>query len=218
MNGASTLGRLTMSAFGDRTGPLNMHYVATAISSLLILILWTLTKSLTSAIAFCVLFGAFSGAVIGLPPASISNILKHSYVTMDTIEYKTSKLGQWTGMMYTAAAIPSLAGPIIAGHLVSQYNTYITVQMWSGVNLAISAMCMFVARRYLPSLPEDYQQVEAMAKREANRISQLRLIDSTLSMSHSMTADTRDTRVSNEKINEPEPSYHRGAPDVGRAV
>ncbi|CAI6339037.1 unnamed protein product [Periconia digitata] len=217
MNGASTLGRLTMSAFGDKTGPLNMHYVATAISSLLILILWTLSKSLASAIAFCVLFGAFSGAVIGLPPASISNILKHSYTTLETMEYKTSKLGQWTGMMYTAAAIPSLAGPIIAGHLVSTYSTYITVQMWAGANLAISAICMFVAQMYLPSLPADYKQIEAAAKREATRISQLRLVDSTLSMAQSGTVDTRNTlsrQVSKEKIEEEE----RGAFAPGRAV
>ncbi|PVH90981.1 MFS general substrate transporter [Periconia macrospinosa] len=174
MNGASTIGRLTMSAFGDKTGPLNMHYVATAISSLLILILWTLARSLASALAFCILFGMTSGAVIGLPPASISNILKHSYVTFDTIDFKTSKLGQWTGMMYTFAAIPSLAGPIIAGHLVSRYETYITVQMWAGINLALSAVCMFVARLYLPGLPVDYADVERAVKMERKRLGELR--------------------------------------------
>lgn len=53
-------------------------------------------------------------------------------------------------MMYTVAAVPALVGPIIAGHLVTQYGDFITVQMWSGINLMLSAFCMLVSRWYLP--------------------------------------------------------------------
>lgn len=150
MNGASTIGRLTMAAFSDKTGPLNMHICSQIISSLLILILWTLAGSTTAAIAFCVFFGMTSGAVIGLPPASVANILGATYNTPETRHTGHAKLGQWTGMMYSFAAIPALVGPIVAGHLVTQYSTYITVQMWAGINLMISAACMLVARWYLP--------------------------------------------------------------------
>lgn len=150
MNGASTVGRLTMAAFSDKTGPLNMHIASQIISSLLVLILWTLAGSTTAAIAFCVFFGAFSGAVIGLPPASVANILNCTYNTPSTKVIGHSKLGQWTGMMYSIAAIPALIGPVVAGHLVTEYANYITVQMWAGINLMISAACMLVARWYLP--------------------------------------------------------------------
>ena len=150
MNGASTVGRLFLSAFGDKLGALNMHYMTTIICTILIYTLWTLASALPAAISFCVFFGIFSGAVIGLPPASMSNILECTYVDKDNAHIARAKLGQWTGMMYTIAAIPSLTGPIIAGHLVSMYNNYITVQMWSATNLLISAACMLVARWYLP--------------------------------------------------------------------
>jgi MFS family permease len=150
MNGASTIGRLTMAAFSDKTGQLNMHITAQIISSLLVLVLWSLAKSTAAAIAFCVLFGMTSGTVIGLPPASMANILAGSYNTPETQHVRHAKLGQWTGMMYSFAAVPSLAGPVIAGHLVTQYETYITVQMWAGANLMMSAGCMLVARWYLP--------------------------------------------------------------------
>ncbi|KAF2258529.1 MFS general substrate transporter [Lojkania enalia] len=150
MNGASTIGRLTMAGFSDKTGKLNMHVVSQIISSLLVLVLWTIAGSTSAAIAFCVLFGMFSGAVIGLPPASVANILDCTYNTPSTKHIGHSKLGQWTGMMYSFAAIPSLVGPVVAGHLVTQYSTYITVQIWAGANLMVSAVCMIVARWYLP--------------------------------------------------------------------
>jgi MCP family monocarboxylic acid transporter-like MFS transporter 10 len=150
MNGASTFGRLSMSFFGDKTGALNMHIVAQIVSSLLVLFLWVFTNGTSTAIIFCVFFGMFSGAVIGLPPASIGNILNCTYNTPETKHIGHSKLGQWTGMMYSVAAVPSLVGPIVAGHLVTQYSTYITVQMWSGVSLLLAAVCMLVARWYLP--------------------------------------------------------------------
>ncbi|KAF9731704.1 hypothetical protein PMIN03_010844 [Paraphaeosphaeria minitans] len=152
MNGASTFGRLAFAFFGDYTGALNMHIVTQIVSSLLIYILWTLAGSTAAAIAFCVFFGMFSGSVIGLPPASIANILNCTYTDPSKKHLAHAKLGQWTGMMYSVAAIPALIGPLIAGHLVTEYSTYITVQIWSAVSLTLSAMCMIVARWYLPTV------------------------------------------------------------------
>ncbi|KAF2704159.1 MFS general substrate transporter [Pleomassaria siparia CBS 279.74] len=150
MNGSSTLGRLAMALFCDRTGQLNMHIGAQLISAVFVLLFWSLADSTGAAIAFCVCFGIMSGAVIGLPPASIANILDCTYNTPETRHHPHAKLGQWTGLMYSVAAIPALIGPVIAGHLVSEYQTYITVQMWSGVSLLCSAMCMIISRYYLP--------------------------------------------------------------------
>lgn len=150
MNGASTIGRLTMATFSDRTGPLNMHIAAQLLSASLVLLLWSLASSTAAAIAFCVCFGISSGAVIGLPPASVANILANTYNTPQLKGLAHAKLGQWTGMIYSAAAIPALVGPLVAGHLVTKYKTYIAVQAWSGACLLVSALCMLGARWHLP--------------------------------------------------------------------
>jgi MFS family permease len=150
MNGASTVGRLTLAQFSDKTGPLNMHIGSQLVCSLLTLILWSLAGSEQDAIAFCVVFGVFSGMVIGLPPASVANILSCTYTTPEAMPLAKKKLGHWVGMMYSFAAVPALLGPLIAGHLITEYKTYITVQMWSGANLFLSFVCMGIARWYLP--------------------------------------------------------------------
>lgn len=133
-----------------------MHIVSQFVCSLLTLIFWTLAGSETDAITFCVVFGVFSGMVIGLPPASVANILDCTYAAPETLPLAKKKLGHWVGMMYSFAAVPALLGPVIAGHLITKYNTYITVQMWSGANLFLSFVCMMVARWYLPCFDGDY--------------------------------------------------------------
>lgn len=140
MNGCSTLGRVGSSYLCDHFGALNVHAAVTSIASVLILVLWTQANTVSSAIAFVVVFGAFSGAVIGLPPACVSVILG---------EGAQAKLGQWTGLMYTCAAVFALTGPVIAGPLISEYgNNYLTVQLWSGTCLLLSACCMCMAIIY----------------------------------------------------------------------
>lgn len=138
MNATSTIGRVASAYLCDKFGALNVHVVVTFIASVLVLVGWTLSNTVPAAIAFVVLFGIFSGAVIGLPPASVAYILGPDQ----------ANLGQWTGMMYSLSAVPALAGPVIAGYLISEYESYLTVQMWSGGCLLISAFCMGMAIFY----------------------------------------------------------------------
>jgi MCP family monocarboxylic acid transporter-like MFS transporter 10 len=139
MNATSTLGRISSAYLCDHFGALNVHAVVTFIASLLVLTLWTTAKTVPAVFAFVVLFGIFSGAVIGLPPASVAYILGLNPEAQ-------SRLGQWVGMMYSSAAIFALTGPVIAGHLISVYdNNFITVQCWSGACMFMSAVCMAIA-------------------------------------------------------------------------
>lgn len=134
MNACSTVGRLGSSYLSDKVGALRVHAATTFVASLLVLVLWVVADTVAPAIAFAVLFGVFSGAVIGLPPASVAYILGPD---------GQDKLGQWTGMMYSCAAVFSLAGPVIAGHLITEFhNNFLTVQLWSGICLLMSAGCM----------------------------------------------------------------------------
>lgn len=109
------------------------------ISSILVFAWWTLADNVKSAMGFVVVFGAVSGAVIGLPPATVANIISRSPGV------DLSRLGQWTGMMYTIASPFALTGPVIAGYLITKYETYLTVQMWSATCLLLAALCLLAA-------------------------------------------------------------------------
>jgi hypothetical protein len=107
-------------------------------------------------------------------------------------------------MMYSCAAIPALLGPVIAGHLITSYDTYITVQMWSGANLFLSFVCMVVARWYLPCFDGE-SFAHHLSRRQADTKAKLRLgSDAGL-----VTMSQAPTRVgsampSSEKIESPE--------------
>ena len=72
MNGSSALGSLSSAYLCDHFGALNAHAVVTIIALLLVRLVWTLATTVSAAKAFVVLFDIFSGAVIGLPPASVA--------------------------------------------------------------------------------------------------------------------------------------------------
>lgn len=92
MNATSTIGRIGSAYLCGHFNPLKVHCVVTLITSLLCFLLWSLASTLDLALVFVVLFGATSGSVIGLPPASMAAILHGS----------PEKLGQWTGMYHAA--------------------------------------------------------------------------------------------------------------------
>ncbi|KAK3620969.1 hypothetical protein LTR22_025397 [Elasticomyces elasticus] len=146
MNGSSFIGRLVSAGLsdhlGEKYGALHVHAVVTFVCSILLLAFWTTAKTVATAIGFVVVFGVFSGAVIGLPAASMAFVIGKR----DT--QAQAKLGQRVGMMYTMAAIPALIGPIIVGHLITRYNSFLTAQLWTGGSLMASAVCMCVCAYY----------------------------------------------------------------------
>jgi len=165
----------------ERFGTLNVHAASTLLGSLLILILWSLTNTEPTAVAFCVIFGAVSGAIIGLPPASMANILGRS----DPL--KQAKLGHWTGMMYTISAVFALTGPVIVGYLYGTYHfqSYV-LQLWCGGCLFAASVCMMIARCYTgPSRI-------AMAMERARRYSVVKIEES---LSRIITRDNSVSRI-----------------------
>lgn len=145
MNGTSFVGRLGAAILSDYLGvygALHVHAFVTFVSSILLMAFWTTVNTVIEAIVFVALFGMFSGAVIGLPAASMA------FIIGKTNKEGQSKLGQWVGMMYTVASLSAFVGPLIAGHLITEFGTFLTVQFWTGGCLFISAACMGVCMYY----------------------------------------------------------------------
>ncbi|KAF2236967.1 MFS general substrate transporter [Viridothelium virens] len=138
-NACSTLGRLASAYLADVLGALSIHLAFTAAGALLCLCLWTLARTFAAAIAFAVLFGTVSGAIIALPAAGIAEILGPTREAQ-------ARLGQWVGMVFSAAAAFTLTGPVVAGHLVSRYGSWLAVQLWAGLCLTVASVCMVVSR------------------------------------------------------------------------
>ncbi|KAK3677280.1 hypothetical protein LTR78_002818 [Recurvomyces mirabilis] len=148
MNATSFTGRPASATLSQyvaryRSGALHVHVVVNAIGTILVFCMWPFVITSKGAIAFVVLFGIFSGAIIGLPAASVAHIIGNHN------DAGQKKLGQWVGMMYTMAAVPGLAGALICGKLADVYpNTFLPVMKFCGTSLAIATICMAIGAWY----------------------------------------------------------------------
>ena len=147
LNASSFIGRIGSAWSADHWcgphGALYVHSATTMTTSLLVFVFWPTLASVAAAIAFAVIFGAFSGAVIGMPAASMACAIGKGN------KVGQRKLGQWIGMMYCFAALPSLVGPLVAGALTASFlssSGFLAMQMWCGTCLALASCCYFMAK------------------------------------------------------------------------
>ncbi|KAF1812724.1 MFS general substrate transporter [Eremomyces bilateralis CBS 781.70] len=194
MNGSSAVGRIGSAYLGDKIPTPLIHMTATGICSLLCLVGWIQVDSVESTIAFVVLFGVFSGSVIGLPPASMGWILgKHAE--------GQRRLGHWVGLMYTCSAIPAFVGPMIAGVLVSYLRIFLPIQLWAGICLGVSTVFMLAAWHYGRQHHETYPDTPVVPK-------------GTTSTSTSATASCAPSVWADDEEKEQKPSDGTGASQV----
>jgi len=189
MNGASTIGRVLSGWLSDKFGALHVHFVVMFVASILLLAMWTTVNNVAGAFAFVILFGAFSGAVIGMPPATIAHIINHAPDT------DHSRMGHWTGMMYTVAAPFALTGPVIAGYLITRFgNNFLTVQLWSGMCLFLSSMCIAAGMYCMHRQNMRVQRVRSFARSlfDAESGSMFRRGDSTAAASAYATDNEKE--------------------------
>jgi MFS transporter, MCT family, solute carrier family 16 (monocarboxylic acid transporters), member 10 len=140
MNLTSAVGRISAGFLGDTFGALQTSLLAQCTIALLVL-LWIFASNVKATIAFAVIFGSVSGAVVQGPAAVVAHFLEHE-------PEGQAKFGQWAGMMFSMASIPALTGPLIAGFLISHYDNFVTVQLWCLVSFVLSAACMAIALYY----------------------------------------------------------------------
>ncbi|THH19500.1 hypothetical protein EW146_g1679 [Bondarzewia mesenterica] len=114
LNAASVLGRILPPLLADLIGPYNMLFPSAFLSGLFCLVLWLPSQQGAGfqpiIIAFAVLYGFASGAVIAVVPSCVAKISD------------VSLIGARMGMLYTLISIPSLLGNPAAGALLAHAN------------------------------------------------------------------------------------------------
>jgi predicted MFS family arabinose efflux permease len=136
LNAASLFGRLLGGALANYIGLFNTLFGSSAICGILILF-WLLVKSHVAMILFSALFGFFSGAVIGLFPATI---------VITTA--RPNEIGSYLGMALGAYSLAGLSGTPITGSMINTYGTYNAAIIFAGVSCLVGAAIVFAARLF----------------------------------------------------------------------
>jgi len=138
---ASIVGRMVAGYVASKIGAL-IPWSACGLSSGILCIGWIGVKSERSFIAFAVLYGCFSGALIPLPPSVFPVVCPDPKV-----------LGARMGMAQAIGSIASLVGSPIAGALVAVGSrngktSYLGLQLFSGLVMVLGG-CQLVGLRAL---------------------------------------------------------------------
>jgi MFS family permease len=88
-----------------------------------------------SIIVFSVLYGFFSGGIIGITPAAIANCAGHP-----------QEIGTYIGMGMAVMSVATLIGPPINGALLNDYGGFLQVQIFSAAVMMFGAVLAFVAK------------------------------------------------------------------------
>ncbi|KAF3894022.1 MFS monocarboxylate transporter [Trichophyton interdigitale] len=141
LNAASLPGRILPGYLGDIWGRFNVMIGMCGLSSVAILALWlpgTLVNPGSAAIytVFCLLYGFFSGAFVGMVPALLSQVSPD-----------VSKIGVRQGVLFTCVSVATLTGNPIAGAILNQQNgAYWGLQIFAGLMMTGCVVFYIIAR------------------------------------------------------------------------
>ncbi|KAJ1941142.1 hypothetical protein FBU59_003586 [Linderina macrospora] len=110
VNGSSIVGRVAMGYLGDKIGPLNALWLATAGTCLSVLVLWLPFKAVGPYLASVILFGFFSGAIVSLVPVSAASL------------FGVKRLPSIMGLIMLAYAIGGLVSSPPAGAMLDKFG------------------------------------------------------------------------------------------------
>jgi MFS family permease len=135
VNAASLFGRIFPNYLSDYVGRLNVQMPSITIAGLLVLT-WLSVHSLGGLLVVAILYGFFSGALIGLPPATVASL------TPDMTTF-----GGRLGVVFMAMGFASLIGSPVMGAIVQAQNgSYDGARVWAGVTMLVGSFCLFLAR------------------------------------------------------------------------
>ncbi|KAK4118936.1 MFS general substrate transporter [Parathielavia appendiculata] len=135
INGVGMPGRLVPNHFADRLGAINVLVPVTAITGICALC-WMAVESTAGLYVWCCFYGAAAGGIQSLFPAALSSL------TTDV-----RKAGVRMGMIFTIVSFATLAGPPIAGAIITASGgSYYGAQGFAGATLLLSTGLMAAAR------------------------------------------------------------------------
>jgi len=121
MNTGSMFGRLISGYVAVAVGPFSLLSACCTIYGVLALC-WLRATSNAALIVLGVLFGFFSGGIIGLMLSTISHVAP-----------RPNEIGTYMGMASGIFSIAGLTGPPITGVLISHDHSFTQAIIWSGV-------------------------------------------------------------------------------------
>jgi MFS family permease len=134
LNAGSIIGRVLPPFIADKVGKVNVFLVSCLTTTILILAFWVPVSGTGGIVAFSVLFGFTSGAVVAINPAVVAQI---SDVRM---------IGVRTGVMFACVAVAVLIGSPIGGQIVTA-GGYRAMQGFSG-GMCTLGVAFFAALRW----------------------------------------------------------------------
>ncbi|KAI0121071.1 major facilitator superfamily domain-containing protein [Xylariales sp. AK1849] len=136
LNAGSVLGRLIPNYAADYLGSMNVLILTTFLAAVLAFA-WTGIKNFAGLIVFSILYGAFSGGVVGITPSAIVPLCPDM-----------TKLGTRMGMCFFFAGISVLVGTPIGGAILAKGGE----SAWKGIIAYSGATLLAGAGLFLASL------------------------------------------------------------------
>ncbi|KAK4164652.1 major facilitator superfamily domain-containing protein [Cladorrhinum sp. PSN259] len=135
MNGVGIVGRLIPNAIADRVGPINVFVPVAAVCGICILC-WQAVESVSGLYVWSCFYGMAAGGIQSLFPAGLSSL-----------NTDVRKAGVRIGMVFTVVSFATLAGPPIAGAIITAAGgRYLGAQIFAGVTLLLGMGFMSAAR------------------------------------------------------------------------
>ncbi|KAI7881458.1 MFS general substrate transporter [Lichtheimia hyalospora FSU 10163] len=130
---ANIISRIAFAAMADRMGQINIMFLTTFVSSLLIMLMWQVSYTLVPYALYCVLLGLTTGLYIPmLTPVTARLVgMKHLYIC--------------STFAWMAISIGSLIGTPCFGQLQAKFGYSVAIQFAGGATL-FSSLCMLGIR------------------------------------------------------------------------
>jgi MFS family permease len=135
MNAGSFVGRFAAGFASRVLGKFNIYIVAQGVCALLLFV-WLAIDSQGGVIAFALLYGASSGAVIAMMPACFAETAPEPRF-----------IGTYMGMGMGISALPALTGTPINGRLLANYGSFDQPAIFSG-SVVVAGTLLMLATRY----------------------------------------------------------------------
>jgi len=132
-NAASGVGRISSAFLANRFGSLNVLIPFTVLAGVFTFI-WPYCTNAASLVVIALLYGACSGAFVGLVALPVAQL------------GDTGDIGRRTGMLFTVCAVGAVLGPPISGAILSATGGFHDVGVYAGIMILVSAAFIFVAR------------------------------------------------------------------------